>query len=273
MFCRAISTMASKMDWCFCSVSGARVAMSATGRAGSSPAASTRVRRSRSVIRPNSRPPSVNRMDDTRSSAMRCAALAMLSPLSICTGGRLISSAMGAASTLPGSAAGAAAGTWRGNDGSSMCRAGWVCATALSASTSSSSTRLSADATACTASVASTVCTPAPNSSPGCRGSCQSASASAKATAPEISQPMRPAISSCDSTTSPPCDVRACHRAASARRSASGRRPHTRWVAMRACISDTCITDTLGEDRAAHGDQARRLGPDPLSQSPRTEPP
>ena len=95
MLCRAISSRASKAGLLALTVMGASVAMSDTGRLMSRFCATTRLRRSRSVIRPNSRPCSTSNTDETRRSRINAAVAWMVVSGARVMGARLIRLRMG----------------------------------------------------------------------------------------------------------------------------------------------------------------------------------
>ena len=77
MLWRAMASSASKAGASACATCSRAVAMASTGRAGSAPTASTRLRRSRSVAMPRSRPlASTSSTEDTPCVRMRAAASA-----------------------------------------------------------------------------------------------------------------------------------------------------------------------------------------------------
>ncbi|EWS63429.1 hypothetical protein Y695_03340 [Hydrogenophaga sp. T4] len=95
MLWRAMSSKASKAGFCTSMVMGASVAMSMIERPVSMPAAMTRLRRSRSVIRPKRWSCSTISTEDTRFSLMTCAASRMLVCGGKVMGARLISARTG----------------------------------------------------------------------------------------------------------------------------------------------------------------------------------
>ena len=236
MLCRAISSSASKAGLLACNVSGAGVAMSATGRLASRPWASTRLRRSRSVTRPCRLPFSTSSTDDTRCARISAAASRIGVAGGKVTASCRISWPIGVLSRPNSLACSGKAGLLAGaspenagNEGKNTTSSGWRWKSASRTSAGKKASEASVAATACQPACSGPGDTPAPKWSPACSATVQPRSGSCRFTVPLATSTSCSSTWPCASTMAPAAKQVQLHWPASAARASSASGPNTRW--------------------------------------------
>lgn len=229
MLWRAISISASKPGASMSIVSGATVAISTTGSAVSSPEASARLRRSRSVTRPNRWPCSTSSTDETRWSRISSATARMGLCGETVIGVRLSSLRTGVRIRfMCGSAASLGVRCALGGSTKS-CSAGCASSSAASSSAGRKPTSTAVSATAAQPPSAAAGCTPAPNQSGAFTLKAASPASLWKPTLPRATMPSRCVNASAPATISRAANRRGCSLASSASRAVASSWPSTRW--------------------------------------------